>query len=121
MNTLTTTQNLGIVPFIVIEQANLADTTRKQYRRAIELYLQSGSSLGNADQLTNYALTLKSSPKAFLKFAIKLWSKEVERVVKSQSTPDTVNAVMATIHRLESLIDSIKVKQQTGNRVSVRG
>jgi hypothetical protein len=40
MNTLTTTNDLGVNPFQTIERANLSDTTKRQYKRQIELYLQ---------------------------------------------------------------------------------
>jgi hypothetical protein len=117
MNAITTT--FGIDPFLTIDRAGLAQTTTRQYRRQIELYLASGGNLGNADQLAEYAQGLKSSPKAFLKSAIKLWTKEVERVAKASSTPDTVNAVLATLHRLDALNESIQVRGNVGKKAHI--
>ena len=118
MDTAITT-NLGVCPFQAIERAGLAKTTSRQYKRAIELYLQSGNSLGNAEQLADYADGLKQSSKAFLKSAVRLWTKEVERIVKAQTTPDNVEVVQATVYRLESVNDAISVKQQSGNKAHV--
>jgi hypothetical protein len=42
MNTLATTTTLGVDPFQAIDRANLAQTTSKQYKRQIELYLANG-------------------------------------------------------------------------------
>jgi hypothetical protein len=49
MNAITT--NLGIDPFLTIDRAGLAETTRRQYKRAIQLYLDAGYQLGNSDHL----------------------------------------------------------------------
>ena len=116
MKSLVATDNLGVDPFRIIEQANLSRTTKRQYKRQIRLYLDAGGNLGDAEQLADYAQNLKSSPKAFLKAAIKLWTGAVERRVKASSTPETVNAVMATIHRLDSLNEAIQTKRKKGSK-----
>lgn len=114
---LTTTQHLGVDPFAAINRARLAKSTKRQYLRQIELYLEAGLHLTDAEALADYARGLKSSPQAFLKAAIRVWTKAVARHVKANSTPQTVNAVMATLHRLDSLNDAITVEQQKGTRI----
>lgn len=115
MTTLTTTTNI-IDPFQVIDRANLSPNTKKQYRRQVELYLDAGNNLHDAGQLASYASELKSSPKAFLKSAVRLWAKAVTREIKSQANPDNVQAIQATIYRLESLNDAIQVQQPKGKK-----
>lgn len=119
MNNQLSTQTNIIDPYQAIERSGLSEGSKRQYKRQIQLYLESGGNLGNANQLADYAHNLKTSPRAFLKSAIKLWSKEVERVVKSGSTPETVNAVLATIHRLDALNDTIKVSQPKGEKAHI--
>lgn len=115
MTTALTTTNI-VDPFQAIDRAGKAETTTRQYKRAIELYLASGGNLSDASQLADYARDLKSSPKSFLKAAILLWSKEVERHVRANSTPETALAVMATRDRLSALVDAIKIKQSKGHK-----
>ena len=116
MNALTTAHDLGVDPIRVIKHSSLSATTKRQYCRAIELYLETGGNLADAEQLADYARDLKSSPKAFLKAAVKLWTTAVERRVKATSTPENVNAVLATIHRLESLNQAIQVQRTKGSK-----
>jgi integrase len=117
MTTLQTLQSdLGVDPFAAIDRANLADSTRRQYKRQLELYLEAGHSLGDANQLLAYSQTLKGSPRSFLKAAVRLWAKEVERQVKASATPETAAAATATLYRLDALNDSIQVEQHKGQR-----
>ena len=104
-------------PLNAIDRASLAESTRKQYRKVIENYLETGASLTDADALTAHALTLSKSARAFLKAAVKLWAKTVIRQVKGQATPGNVTAVNAIIHRLEALASAITVKQGKGTKV----
>jgi site-specific recombinase XerD len=116
MTTLALQNDLGVNPFVAIERAELSHTTKRQYRRAIELYLDAGYKLGDSEALAIYSQNLKKSSKAFLKAAVKLWTQEIERVIKSQATPENVNAIQATVYRLESVNDAIKVKTEKGNK-----
>jgi integrase len=119
MNAITKTNHLGIDPFLAIDRAELAATTTHQYKRAIELYLEAGNQLTNREQLIEYAQGLKTSSKAFLKSAIKIWAKEVEDSVQSISTPEIVNHVTATLHRLNAICQTIKVKQKPRRRQNI--
>lgn len=113
---LSTQVNAMADPFLAIERAKLSDTTRRQYRRALELYLATGNSLTNADQLATYAQGLKSSPKSFLKSAIRLWSLEMARATKAQANPENVASIQAVLYRLESLTDAIQVETKKGSK-----
>jgi integrase len=119
MNTLTVTGQPNIDPITLIERANLADTTKAQYKKAIKNYLATGNSLSDSEALADYARGLKKSSRGFLKAAIKLWSKEIETITKGQATPQNVASVQATVYRLEALNEAIKVKQTTGNKAHI--
>ena len=107
-------------PLAAIAHADhLAESTRGQYRKALEGYLATGASLTDANALAEYALTLSKSARGFLKAALNLWTKTAIRQIKSQATPDNVDAVNAVIHRLEALADAITVKQTTGTKAHI--
>jgi integrase len=101
----------------MIELADLADSTKVKYRQAVERYLATGNSLADSEALSAYAQTISKSGRAFLKSAIKLWTEHVAMRVKGESTPETAHAVTATLHRLEALNASIKVKASKGKKI----
>ncbi len=103
---------------IINANPNLADSTKQQYLKAISHYLADGHSLSDAAALTDYANGLKKSSKAFLKSAVRLWSKQVELQAKANATPDNIAAVQATIYRLESLNKAIQVEQSHGEKAA---
>lgn len=98
----------------MIEAADLADSTKRKYIRAIERYLATGNSLADAEALTKYAQGLNTSARAFLKSAIRLWADHIADKTMGQATPDNVAAVQATEYRLRALKNSIKVKAAQG-------
>lgn len=100
----------------MIDRANLADSTKYQYKKAVKNYLATGHSLTNSQTLTEYSLTVSKSERAFLKSAIRLWTKQIELQAKASSTPETVNAVTATLHRLDAINESIQVSQSKGDK-----
>ena len=99
-----------------IQLANLAPRTRKQYRRAVERYLDTGENLTDAEALATYAHALPTSSKAFLKAAIRLVTEGMKSEAKAQATPDNVGHVQAIVYRCEALTDAIKVKASKGER-----
>lgn len=119
MNTLTTTSQPTLDPIALIQRASLADTTKAQYTKALKNYLNTGQSLGDSEALASYARGLRKSSRAFLKAAIKLWSKELETITKGQATPANVATVQATLYRLDALNEAIKVEQPKGNKAHI--
>lgn len=101
----------------MIQLADLADSTKVKYTRAIERYLATGASLTDAGALGRYAQGLSQSGRAFLKSAVRLWADYLATRVKGLSTPETVDAVQATLHRLEALNEAIQVKTGKGAKV----
>jgi integrase len=119
MNAITTTnpqQFFGVDPFATIQQSLLQPSTKAQYTRALEKYLATGASLTDTQALINYASGLKASARAFLKAALKLWAERVKTIFKGQATPENVNAIQASIYRLEALNEAIETKASVGTK-----
>ena len=100
-----------------IDNANLAEKTKYQYRKAIKNYLDTGNKLGDAQALQAYALNLPASSRSFLKAAIHLLSKGLVQDLKAGATPDNLPQVQASLYKLEALQDAIKVEKSKGEKV----
>jgi integrase len=103
----------------MIELADLSDSTKAKYRSAITRYLATGANLGDSHALAEYAKTLSQSGRAFLKAVIKLWAGSMALEVKAGATPNNVDAVTATLYRLDAVTDSIKVKASKGEKAHI--
>lgn len=99
-----------------IDRADLATSTRAQYRKAVGNAINAGVNLTDAEQLATYAETLPKSSRAFLKAAIGKWAEHMETAVKGQATPENVDQVTAAVYRFESLQEAIKVKASKGEK-----
>ena len=101
--------------FMMIDSnPKLADSTKMQYKKALTNALAAGVNLTDAGSLADYAANLSKSSRAFLKAAIKLWSRHVVTQAKSQATPENIAAIQATEARFEALNDTIKVEASKG-------
>jgi integrase len=111
------TQTLGReAVYLAINTADLADSTKVQYRKAIDKYLDTGAALGDARALTLYASQQKASTRAFLKAAVRLVSAEYAQSLKAQATPENVNQVQAGLYRLEALQSAISTPKHKGQK-----
>lgn len=99
-----------------IERADLADSTKAQYRKAIRNYLDEGHRLTDAQALATYAADLPKSSRAFLKAAVGRWAQHVSNEIKGVATPDNVDEVQATLYRFEALQDAISVQAAKGTK-----
>ena len=81
-SSLSTTNHLGIDPFLVIQQSNLRPTTKRQYARQLERYLATGSSLTDTAALINYAADLKPSQRVRFPLAALFRRRQVDRAVE---------------------------------------
>ena len=97
-----------------IDNANLADSTKAQYRKAITNYLNTGSKLGDTKALTEYAIGINKSSRAFLKAAIKIMTANFALGLKASATPENLNQVQASLYRLEAIDAAIQVKATKG-------
>ena len=97
-----------------IENANLADSTKYQYKKAIRNYLATGNKLGDAQALAEYSLGISKSSRAFLKAAVKLMTNEYANALKANATPENINEIRASLYRLEAIQSAIKVPLSKG-------
>ncbi len=94
----------------------LADSTKLQYKKALTNAIAAGVNLTDAASLATYAGELSKSSRAFLKAAIRLWSKHIVIQAKSQATPENIAAIQATEARFEALNETIKVEASKGQK-----
>ena len=116
MNAIITTDPTVDTFSHLIERTDLQPTTKAQYIKAIRNAVNEDVNLADSEQVKEYAATLKKSSRAFLKSALRLWSKEIESQAKGSATPDNIAAVQATVYRVEALNDAISVSQTKGTK-----
>jgi site-specific recombinase XerD len=100
----------------MIAAADLADSTRYQYLKAVKNYLEAGHSLTDQQALATHAAKLPKSSRAFLKAAVSQWVKAMATAVKAGATPENVNQVQATLYRFEALQAAIHVEAARGQK-----
>lgn len=100
----------------VLQNANLAESTRQKYIRVVESYLATGGSLTDAPALAAFAATLSRSRRGHLKSAVRKWTEVIATAVKSQATPNNIQVTQATLLRFEALQDSIQVSAAKGQK-----
>lgn len=117
MNEITTQPHFSReIIYQAIDKTTLADTTKHQYKRAIERYLEEGYRITNPIQLSEYAATLPKSSQAFLKAAVRLIVKNEEHKLKSSATPEDVDIITAGLYRLDALNEAIKPPPTNGSK-----
>jgi integrase len=114
MNALTLTHDH--ITTIIANHPKLAETTKAQYSKAIRNAVEAGINLTDPEALADYAKTLGKSSRSFLKAAIRLWSERIELQAKGQATPDNVDAIQATVYRIEALNGAIQVESAKGQK-----
>ena len=100
----------------IVEQANLADGTKRKYTAALVAFLDTGGDLLDAGALAVYADGLSESGKAQLKAAVRLYSNAMLDRLKAEANPDNVDFVRAAEYRTEALQNAIAVKTPKGER-----
>lgn len=119
MNAITTPSagaDTNEIVAMIESNPKLQPTTKAQYRKAITNYLATGQSLADAAALSTYAADLPKSSRAFLKAAVRLWGDNVALKAKAGATPENVNAVQATVYRIEALNEAIQVEAAKGQK-----
>lgn len=117
MNALSTLPTSNQQPILTaIETADLAEGTKRHYKRVITDYLATGHHLADVGALTQHAAGLSNSGKAHLKAAVRLWSAAMISAVKGNVTPDDVATAQAAVMRFEALQGAIHVKAATGQK-----
>lgn len=101
----------------IISNSTLAPSTKGQYIRSIDRYIESGGDLTDMGNLYSYASKLQSSSRSFFKAAIKQWANYVSNQLKTTVTPENSAYVQAILYRLEAIDNSIKLKKPKGTKV----
>lgn len=118
MNTLSTLQTADNFEAILAKRA-LAETTRYRYGREIQLARAAGINLLDATAVSEYAATLPSSRRMFLRAAVGLLADELSQAAKAQATPDNVLEMQAVLWRAEVLKGSIQVQTVSGQQAHI--
>jgi integrase len=101
-------------PTDALDRAPLAVRTKHEYRRELDALRNAGVNPTDHQALQQYAMTLKSSRKAFLMAALRIMTLDTEQQLKAGATPENVNAVTAGLYRLEAMRNAVEVKQPKG-------
>ncbi len=94
----------------------LQPSTKHQYIKAIENYLETGKSLTDPDALAEYALYIGGSTRSFLAAAVTRMAQELEILAKGSATPDNIDIIQAAVFRAQALQHTIKTRQPQGER-----
>ena len=105
--------------YSAIDRADLADTTRKQYKSAIARLILSHVDPFNAVALADYAASLPHSSRAFLKAALSLMASEYERLLKANATTENAEAIQVMLWKLEAMDKAINVHTPEGKAASI--
>ena len=100
----------------ILAQRDLATTTRYRYGREIIKAQEAGVNLLDAADVADYATTLPSSRKMFLRAAVALIADNLTAKAKASATPDNVQAMQAIMWRADALKGSIHVQASKGQR-----
>ena len=108
--------NVALVLDTIRTDPALADSTKTQYRRAVEAYAAGGGSLTDPHALGAYALGVSPSSGAFLAAAVSKLADRIAHEARSQATPDNVATVQAALYRAAALKDAIRIETRKGHK-----
>lgn len=100
----------------IMAQRDLAATTRYRYGREITKAQEAGINLLDAVALAEYAATLPSSRKMFLRAAVNLLADNIANRMDAVATPENMATVQATHSRVRALKKAIHINTTTGER-----
>lgn len=102
-------------PLAIIDSArHLAESTRIKYRRVFAEFLADGYSPTDSVALAAFADGLSQSRQAQLRAAVGLWAEATTRLIQGQATPENIDQVQASIHRLAAVKTAIQPQAQKG-------
>lgn len=117
MSTALMTMQRPASPFVVIDRADLADSTKRQYKRALQRFFsETGARITDPDALAQHAETLPRSGRAFLKAAVRLFTQGMATTIKGQATPENLSQVQAALYRIEALQEAVPTSNGKGTK-----
>jgi len=112
-NALSTIQEFD---FSAIDRADLAPSTKHQYKKAVSNFIASGGDITDPESLAEYAGTVSRSSRAFLKAAIRMMARQYATNMKGRATPGNIQVIQAALLRLEAVQEAIKVRSVNGSK-----
>lgn len=98
---------------------SLQPSTRRQYTRAVERAIEAGVNLSNRNEVEQYAVTLKSSSRTFLRGALRCATKRLKPILQAKVTPENYVQTQVAIMRLEAMENSIETPKHNGEKAHV--
>jgi len=109
----------------VIDRSNLAPNTKRNYKRAVAGYLETGGGLLDAQALAAYAEGLSDAAKGPLKAAVKLYTERVKQQLDAGVDPNAEDAVELSARvnlaerRLNAVQRVIEVRTPKGEKTHI--
>ena len=119
MNTLTIakdSQQQQQILHAITTSVRLSASTKAQYSREVVKAQDAGVNLLDASQVADYASTLSTSSRSFLRAGLKTWTRRIKLDVKSTATPESMPTVNATLARLDALNEAIELEKAKGQK-----
>lgn len=102
-----------------IDSANLAESSRREYRRALLAYLETGGNPVDYDGLAAYAETCTASQRSKLSAAVKCYSKALDREARARATGENMLDTQAVLYRLSVLSEAVETKKTNGGQTHI--
>lgn len=99
-----------------IDRADLAPSTKAQYRKEIAKMAAAGVNPTDHAQLQEYAASLKQSSRQFLKSALRLMTQDLEQTIKANARPETIAETQAALYRLDAMQNAVHVDVPKGQK-----
>jgi integrase/recombinase XerD len=118
-------------PSKIIERANLAQSTKEQYTRALERFFETQFGITdmdalsrrdfcafmvNVDALAEHADTLSNSGRAFLKAAGRICTQGIVTTLKAHALPERIHDIKAVQYRLDAMLETLKTSNGKGTK-----
>lgn len=93
-----------------IDNADLADTTKRQYKMVLQSYYATGATLADVEALHEYAQSISKSSRANMKAAIQLLGAACEIQLKDGASVGTPAEKQFNLYRLEAVKAAAQVR-----------
>jgi integrase len=101
----------------IIERApKLQPSTKAKYIREMDRLIEAGINPTNREQLAQYASTLSTSSRAFLKASLHLLFTEHVTNLKASATAGNIGTVQAQLLNIEAMTNTIQVQKSKGTK-----
>ena len=106
----------SVDPMDAIENANLANSTKKKYSKALDAFFIGGGDLRDTHSIADHARTLGNSGRKLFKAALALWQLATIANMNAQATPGNTGQIDAIERRFKAAQAGIKTKAPKGQK-----